>query len=362
MKLVRVAVLGLGLSKAAQAACSKDGDDCSLTGCCEKEGSKCFRKNDHWSSCNATCEPKKVWKDGKWTKSDTKVWDCEAILPHQVAKAPECKDPKKNGEDCSETGCCAEKGARCFKKDDNHSSCNATCTPYAKWVKDKWVTTDEPTWDCTVVNPVLAKPDDLPSCASPAENGMDCSAFGCCVDPDSTCYRKNKHWSSCNATCKTNMKWDFEKNKWGAQKKQVWDCAVVYPPAVPKMDCDDGVEDGKNCTDSGCCKSAGSVCFKKNDHWASCMKRCWTNKVWDFDENKWTEKDHQVWDCGVIEPKAKATRLYEVSDKQADDQAAGRPLLTGLALGVLAGGSITVFRAFRRQPPSQVPVGLGAQE
>jgi len=346
-----------GVLKRKPLACTKDGDDCSFTGCCQTQGHKCFRKTEGWSACNASCAPNRIWQNGNWQDTDKKTWDCEAILPHMVAKAPKCKDPKQDGEDCSETGCCARKGSICFRKDKHHSSCNATCTPYAKWDEDKWVTTTDPVWNCTVVKPVVADGSKEHKCTRPADSGLDCSDSGCCKDEKSTCFRKNEHWSSCNASCQTNMKW--VDDKWVAQKEQVWDCAVVYPPAVPKVDCENPVADGANCIESGCCIEKGSVCFKKNDHFASCSKRCWTNKVWEGSgtAGKWVEKDHQIWDCGVIQPKPTPNpqRLYEISEAMnvADQEASqpwdgSRPWLAALVLGIVAGGSVAAFRSSGR--------------
>ena len=33
---------------------------------CKDTGATCFRKNKHWSSCNATCAPNMKWVDGAW--------------------------------------------------------------------------------------------------------------------------------------------------------------------------------------------------------------------------------------------------------------------------------------------------------
>jgi len=342
--------------------CSKDGEDCSFTGCCQSTGNKCFRKNEHWSACNATCLPKRVWKDGGWQDATEKTWDCEVLLPHHVAKVPKCKDPKKDGDDCSDSGCCEKKGSICYKKDEHHSSCNASCTPYAKWDNGKWTTTTDLVWDCTVVKPkTLEESAKEHKCRDPTESGLDCTYTGCCKDTGATCFRKNKHWSSCNATCRTNMKW--VDGGWAAQKEQVWDCAVVYPPAVPKVECENGVKDGENCLNTGCCSKEGSICWKKTDGWASCMDRCWTNKKWEG--GKWVEKDTKIWDCDVITPNSTTStlsRLYETADEAASSQpsVASWPLLVAIALGVVAGGSLAVFR--RPRLHEEVPREDSAEE
>jgi len=156
------------------------------------------------------------------------------------------------------------------------------------------------------------------------------------------------------------MKW--VDGGWAVQKEQVWDCAVVYPPAVPKVECENGVKDGENCLNTGCCSKEGSICWKKTDGWASCMDRCWTNNKWEG--GKWVEKDTQIWDCDVITPSSANTtpsRLYEIADEAASSQPslASRPLLAALALGVVAGGSLAVFR---RPQLREVPQEDSAEE
>merc|ERR1719346_850075 len=37
--------------------CSKAGDDCSSTGCCQVSGHKCFTKGQGKAFCNKTCTP-----------------------------------------------------------------------------------------------------------------------------------------------------------------------------------------------------------------------------------------------------------------------------------------------------------------
>ena len=126
-----------------EAGCTADGQDCSLTGCCLTEGSTCFKKNQWWSSCNATCNPYRVYKDGKWQDTPDKTWDCDVVNLQCAA----------DGQDCSNSGCCQNKASTCFRKNQWWSSCNATCAPNMKWVDGAWVAQPEQVWDCTVVDP-----------------------------------------------------------------------------------------------------------------------------------------------------------------------------------------------------------------
>merc|ERR1711972_915715 len=52
----------------------------------------------------------------------------------------------------------------------------------------------------------------------------------CCVQPGSRCYKKSKHWASCNATCSHHMEWEGPRQRfdnsgyWKATHHRVWDC------------------------------------------------------------------------------------------------------------------------------------------
>jgi len=50
--------------------CSADGDDCRDTQCCSNSGSQCYVKNKYWASCNATCDSERPGADGKTWSCD----------------------------------------------------------------------------------------------------------------------------------------------------------------------------------------------------------------------------------------------------------------------------------------------------
>merc|ERR1712127_881062 len=106
-----------------------------------------------------------------------------------------------NGESCLETKCCAESGMTCYKKNEGWASCNATCNEKMMWntSTNKFEEQAEKVWDCHKL-----------SCSVNGENCMDSK---CCLLPGMTCYKKNEHWASCNATCNEKMKWNTETNK-----------------------------------------------------------------------------------------------------------------------------------------------------
>ncbi|CAK0878315.1 unnamed protein product [Prorocentrum cordatum] len=62
--------------------CAGPGEQCASSKCCRDSGSRCFRKDKYWASCNTTCNPHRRWDGGAWAwvDSDKKEWECEEVL------------------------------------------------------------------------------------------------------------------------------------------------------------------------------------------------------------------------------------------------------------------------------------------
>jgi len=62
---------------AEEPSCSNDNEDCMETGCCNREGYTCFKKNDYWAKCNFECKP------GETNTFDPRdrrePWSCDII-------------------------------------------------------------------------------------------------------------------------------------------------------------------------------------------------------------------------------------------------------------------------------------------
>jgi len=133
-------------------ACSQDGEDCRASQCCAQEGSTCFRKNDHWASCNATCAHNYKWENNQWNnKGDEHHWDCHALS---------CAE---DGQNCMSSRCCAHYGSKCFQKDEHWASCNSTCSNNNLWEGGAWVDKGCKQWDCDELLPV-AEVCDISEC------------------------------------------------------------------------------------------------------------------------------------------------------------------------------------------------------
>jgi hypothetical protein len=107
-----------------------------------------------------------------------------------------------------------------------------------------------------------------------------CMGTRCCKNPGRKCYLKNNYWANCNETCDERVV-DGNGNTY-------WNCSVL----PPKTECSDDVS---SCADSGCCKSAGHVCFVKNRWWANCNDECKPGK------QAYEHKDYKgdEWRCEI---------------------------------------------------------------
>merc|ERR1711920_251661 len=65
--------------------CSLRGENCALSQCCAAAGMKCYKKHDHFSMCNRTCNPNNKWTDDGWVTTSEKVWNCEDISRFTIA-------------------------------------------------------------------------------------------------------------------------------------------------------------------------------------------------------------------------------------------------------------------------------------
>ncbi|CAK0837661.1 unnamed protein product [Prorocentrum cordatum] len=266
--------------------CSQNGASCTHSKCCSEPGSKCYKKDDGWSSCNQTCDPNSKWTvDYGWVKTNETVWDCEEIrLP--------CTE---NGASCALSKCCSDPYAKCYKKSAGWSSCNQTCDPNSKWMDDRWVKTNETVWDCEVISvdsTDVSTDSDAGNVAATAcsQTGQSCEQTMCCSEPGAKCYKKNDGWSSCNQTCDPNSKWTVDDGWVKTNTNEtVWDCEEIRLPCT---------ENGASCALSKCCSDPYAKCYKKSAGWSSCNRTCDPNSKWMDD--RWVKTNETVWDCEVI--------------------------------------------------------------
>lgn len=124
----------------AQDQCTKAGENCMLSKCCVQEGHTCYKKDDHWASCNLTCSSNMKWETDGWVDKGEKVWACDE-LSHDDKDVQAAFCDMSSCQGCSGTQClsCQEETERdCCLRDlcdklsgDEKTSCRdenlATC-------------------------------------------------------------------------------------------------------------------------------------------------------------------------------------------------------------------------------------------
>jgi len=103
--------------------CSLNNEDCSHTGCCVEPGHRCYKKDQHFAGCRASCTPGLHIHD-PWEHRTP--WSCEPVSKRQPDCAPD------DHSDCIHLGCCKTKGHTCFMKTRRNAFCRAS--PPAGWL------------------------------------------------------------------------------------------------------------------------------------------------------------------------------------------------------------------------------------
>merc|ERR1712129_488060 len=129
--------------------CTPNGNNCTEGMCCADEGSTCFKKNDHWASCNKTCDPNNFWnfETEKFETHKDPQWTCE------VLGEPAAEECTANGQNCMDSKCCSDSRATCFKKNEHWASCNKTCDAFNFWNTEtnQFEVHKPPQWECSTL-------------------------------------------------------------------------------------------------------------------------------------------------------------------------------------------------------------------
>jgi len=188
--------------------CSFDGEDCSLSRCCAREGSQCYRKNAWFASCNETCLPFSKWEGhhghGHWVHSSHQHWDCAVLPPVATVSTPHpAADPPTT--------------APAAPLKAQHSG-----DPIPPYPGRRWEFPPQMYWP----HPEYFKATIYGGCQ---EDGLDCRYSRCCARQGSRCYLKNNHWASCNETCFPYTHWEgvHRHGSWRATQYPVWDCTDI---------------------------------------------------------------------------------------------------------------------------------------
>jgi len=121
-----------------------------------------------------------------------------------------------------------------------------------------------------------------------AAQGESCSRSRCCRGAGLQCYAKDAWWAQCLPTCTPGP------NVVDQASPSPWECEALgnRTPGTPES-CSD---DGEDCRQTKCCKSAGTQCFRKHEFWAACLPQCTPGPHLRDD-------DWHPWSCEALGPR-----------------------------------------------------------
>lgn len=110
--------------------CSPLGTNCQSSKCCAQPGYTCFKKNNAWAGCKASC----LAGPDLWDV-DPAPWDCTQLGPRtpgaskpQGAIANWVAETCTAGlSSCQATQCCKNPGMQCYQKNAYHAACQKSC-------------------------------------------------------------------------------------------------------------------------------------------------------------------------------------------------------------------------------------------
>mmetsp|Transcript_97860 Transcript_97860/g.272362 ORF Transcript_97860/g.272362 Transcript_97860/m.272362 type:complete len:641 (-) Transcript_97860:55-1977(-) len=217
-----------------QTSCSGAGENCTESRCCKAAGNVCWSKDSKWASCKAECV-----EGPDPTDSDSNPWSCKRLgmrtpgvpaFPTAPAKwvATNCS---KGDEDCSNTGCCADAGMQCFRKNKDIAKCLVGCLPGVH-MDD----TDDHPWNCTPLGartPGMAavqvrKPGKWvkEKCSKANKN---CHETRCCQEEGTQCYEANEKYASCLVSCTEWKTWEVNSKLINKATNKTWSCKKLGP-------------------------------------------------------------------------------------------------------------------------------------
>jgi len=192
----------------APRTCSNEGDDCSQSMCCAQANQKCYKKNVFFATCLPvdTCVPGVNLNDPPQWRSP---WSCEVLSANSDDCVTEHRNAINNGDIhlfCNR--CTSEVGASPLRS--RCQLCYDTCAA---------MTTALPA-------PVTPAP------ATCSNQGDDCSQSVCCAQANQKCYKKNDFFATCLPadTCVPGVNLN-DPPQW----RTPWSCEVLSATPAPTL-------------------------------------------------------------------------------------------------------------------------------
>lgn len=255
--------------------CSEPGENCIHSHCCKDIGYQCFEKDSEWGECKTHCLP-----GVDLTHKDNKPWSCKKLGDFTYGRAPwAAKKCSKSLTECTQTKCCRETGMQCYENVPDFASCSKACKE--PWSCKEFGLRTPP----NVAESLWGTQGKVKLASWVAEKcsdaGDDCSNSHCCKDNGLQCYEKESGKSAvCQFECtpgrdptdSDNTPWTCKK--FGGRTPGTVDLSHVKPKKVADWVAKKCSDDGKDCTDSKCCKGAAMQCYEKDSSSAFCKASC----------------------------------------------------------------------------------------
>ena len=215
-------VLIAGCDAYAAPVCSRAGENCQATSCCEEAGHQCFVKDSSWAGCKPSCTPGIDTADPAQFRTP---WSCE-VFKVSMAGANPCSIA---GVGCMTTRCCVDPDNRCFQKDQYWADCKPHCEP---GIHEEDVAEFRTPWRCSLLDvnasgasqvslEAVAAPEPARSCSGTWQN---CQSTRCCSQEGYTCFEKDDTWADCRLDCKPGINPDDPE-----PYRTPWKCNVLEP-------------------------------------------------------------------------------------------------------------------------------------
>jgi len=226
--------------------------------------------------------------------------------PKEITEGfPACS--KKWAEDCSDTGCCADAGMKCFQKErGDWSACKQACEP----LDDK-----NESWTCWEVPPPPSRTAE--GCADMCQKDKTCKQAVFSADAGGSCHLSKERiptvvWAGDNFNS-TFCGTDDEEDEIQTANDKVWK-QIPFQITIPMVNCSWG---GDDCSKTRCCNDvlcdknfkscSGFSCYKKNQYFMGCAAE--PLEGWD---GKWMggPRDHRALPGAASQVALQGSSLY----------------------------------------------------
>ena len=300
------------LTRTPSVMCS-EWDACTVTPNCCPAGTRCLKKNDHYSQCRISCP--------------TSGWDCSLItnvpipMTVQPTAVPTESPVMKTSIPASDSPVQSTTAPRVTSvpltvtdapivvtdtptqptAGPQRMTSSPSRTPIVTNVPIRQTTV--PTSTDSPIHPTTVPSDaPMPTC----REWDACRVTPSCCPSGTQCFKRNDHYSQCRVNCPSG-----------------WVCSSDSPtPATltpgNNNPCAELIGKWTGCIASPYCCDVGLKCFEKNTHYAQCLPTCDSSQGWSCRDLGLSKDSSELGDAGRNAPKC-ACQDWQTEDVYCTD-------------------------------------------